>query len=326
MNRRNFFTEGILFTLSFFGFKKLSALANPLNYKHYVNQTQPIILCTWNFQEAVKTSGEALNKGMDSLTSVVEGVSIEEANEKNSTVGKGAAPDRSGKVTLDGCVMNHQGDCGSVMAVENILHVALLARAVMEKTPHVYLAGKGAENFAYSQGFLKENLFTNQSKKKWEKWLKESQYSPEINIENHDTIGMLSLDQNGDMAGACSTSGVAYKMNGRVGDSPIIGSGLYVDNTVGAASATGLGEEVIKIVGSFLIVELMRNGLTPQKACEQAIDRIVSKHQQKPAFQVGFIAMNKNGEIGAYSIHKGFSYTYYLGGIVQNKPAKYYYQ
>jgi N4-(beta-N-acetylglucosaminyl)-L-asparaginase len=221
--------------------------------------------------------------------------------------------------------MNEEGNCGSVVFLQNITHAVSVARRVMEDTPHVMLAGKGAEKFAISKGFKKENLLTEASKLAWKKWSKTSQYKPIINIENHDTIGMLAIDKNGDISGACTTSGLAYKMNGRVGDSPIIGSGLFVDNKVGGAVATGLGEEVVKTVGSFLIVELMRQGRTPQQACEEAIRRIVDKpNSEYKNFQVGYIAVNKQGETGAYSIHQWFSMTKYQDGGNQNIQSDYF--
>ncbi len=168
---------------------------------------------------------------------------------------------------------------------------------------------EGAENFGYDLGFKKENLLTESSKKAWKKWKETSDYKPVINIENHDTIGMLAIDHNGDISGACTTSGLSYKMAGRVGDSPIIGSGLFIDNEVGGATATGMGEEVLKTVGSFLIVELMRQGKTPQEACEEAVRRVVKKSGDRyKDFQVGFIALNKKGETGAYCIHEFFNY------------------
>lgn len=283
----------------------------------------PIAIATWDVVASVAKAGEELAAGNKALDAAIAGAAIEEANVKNTTVGKGGAPDRDGHVTLDACVMDSNGNCGAVVAVENITHVAALARKVMEETPHVMLAGQGAEQFAYEQGFPKENLLTEESRKAWENWKIKSEYKPIINIENHDTIGMLCLDAEGDIAGVCTTSGAAYKMRGRVGDSPIIGSGLFVDNEVGAAVATGLGEEVVKTVGSFLIVELMRNGKTPQEACEEAIRRIVAKGDRYKDFQVGYVAINKAGKTGAYSIHKGFSYTIY-DGEVNNIPADYY--
>jgi N4-(beta-N-acetylglucosaminyl)-L-asparaginase len=194
----------------------------------------------------------------------------------------------------------------------------------MEDTPHVILAGKGAEQFAVSIGFKREKLLTEASKKAWEEWKKTSLYKPIINIENHDTIGMLAIDKNGDISGGCTTSGLAYKMAGRVGDSPIIGSGLFIDNEIGGATATGLGEEVLKTVGSFLIVELMRQGKTPQEACEEAIGRIIKKSPDFKDFQVGYIAVNKKGETGSYSVHEGFSMMLYQNDKNENIAVDFY--
>ena len=307
MKRRNFifdiFSVGIVSAMS----TKLNA-AN-LNFTPMVRS-----ISTWKTTEANQKAGQMLDKGEHALDAAVAGVAIEEENPKNTTVGYGGAPDRTGKVTLDACVMNHLGDCGSVVAVENIVNVARLAKDVMEKTPHVMLSGKGAEEFAISQGYKKTDLLTDQSKKEWEESLKDQDYRPIINIENHDTIGMLCIDKNNNLSGACTTSGLAYKMKGRVGDSPIIGSGLFIDNKIGGAVATGLGEEVVKTVGSFLVVELMRQGLSPQEACEKAVKRIVSNNSQENKFQVAYIAMNKKGEVGSYSIEPGFTYMDYVNG------------
>ncbi|MCK0178615.1 N(4)-(beta-N-acetylglucosaminyl)-L-asparaginase [Flavobacteriaceae bacterium S0862] len=284
----------------------------------------PIAICTWGFAEANAKAGEALSKDMSALDAAIEGVAVEEENIKNTTVGKGGAPDRDGNVTLDACVMNSDGDCGAVLCVENITNVAALAKKVMEDTPHVMLAGKGAEEFAYTKGFQKEELLTEASKKAWEKWKETSKYQPIINIENHDTIGMLTMDKDGNIAGACTTSGLAYKMKGRIGDSPIIGSGLFIDNEIGGAVATGMGEEVVKTVGSFLIVELMRQGKSPQEACEEAISRIVSKGERYKDFQIAYLALNKAGDIGSYCIHKGFTYMKYQSDGNKNIPSDYF--
>lgn len=306
------------------GFLGISSLqAHPQNWSEKPKRLtgDPFSICTWNCSEAILSSAELMNQGVPALAAVVKGVAVEEANEDNTTVGIGASPDKAGRVTLDACVMDAKGNCGAVMAVENIVHVARLAQHVMEDTPHVNLVGLGAEEFAYSKGFPKTQLLTPAAEKRWKAWLEKSEFTPKINVENHDTIGMLCLDAQGNLSGSCTTSGLAYKMKGRVGDSPIIGSGLFVDNEVGAATATGLGEAVIKTVGAFLIVELMRNGWSPQKACEEVIQRILSKQEGKPDFQVGFIAINIAGERGAFSIHKGFSYTYYTSGKAVNVPS-----
>jgi len=285
----------------------------------------PLVITTWNLPNATAKAWEVLQKNKSALDAVEQGCMIEEANIKNTTVGKGALPDRDGNVTLDACIMNKHGDCGSVVYLQNVTHAISVARKVMKNTPHVMLAGKGAEQFAYEQGFKKEDLLTKSSKKAWEEWKIKSDYKPIVNIENHDTIGMLAIDKNGNISGACTTSGLAYKMAGRVGDSPIIGSGLFVDNEIGAAVATGLGEEVIKTVGSFLVVELMRQGKSPQKACEEAISRIVNKpNSNYKNFQVGYIAINKQGETGYYAIHKGFSMTKYQNNIIENLQSDHY--
>ena len=312
MKRRNFIFD--IFSISL-----MSSLSTRLKAKNFNFTPMVRSISTWKTTEANLKAGLLLDKGIDGLTAAVEGVAVEEENPKNTTVGYGGAPDRTGIVTLDACVMNYLGDCGSVVAVENIVNVARLAKDVMEKTPHVMLAGKGAEDFAISEGYKQTDLLTEKSKEDWKKWLESEEYKPIINIENHDTIGMLCLDKNNNISGACTTSGLAYKMRGRVGDSPIIGSGLFIDNKIGGAVATGLGEEVVKTVGSFLVVELMRQGKSPQEACETAVKRIVLSNSQENKFQVAYIAMNKNGEVGSYSIEPGFTYMDYFKGENKEK-------
>jgi N4-(beta-N-acetylglucosaminyl)-L-asparaginase len=295
--------------------------------KSVVTETpiRPLVIATWNTPDEVEAAANVLAKGGSALEAVEQGCKVAEANEKGQSVGKGGLPDRDGNVTLDACIMNEKGDYGAVVAVKEIKHVISLARKVMEDTPHVLLAGEGAKQFALESGFKAENLLTEASKKAWEKWKIKSEYKPIINIENHDTIGMLAIDNEGNISGACTTSGLAYKMAGRVGDSPIIGSGLFVDNEVGAATATGLGEEVLKTVGSFLIVELMRQGKSPQEACEEAIGRIVNKPGKNyEDFQVAYIAVNKQGETGGYSIHEHFSYNVFKDGKNTNIKSDFY--
>lgn len=328
MNRRKFIKNASLTGVGLSVGSSALSCANSTESKFEQDETKtamiidktkfPKAICTWGFVSANAKAGEELAKGTKALDAAIAGVAVEEENIKNTTVGKGGAPDREGNVTLDACVMDSNGDCGAVLYVENITNVAALAKKVMEDTPHVILAGDGAEEFAYSQGFKKEKLLTEASEKAWEKWKESPEYKPIINIENHDTIGMLCIDKDGDIAGACTTSGLSYKMKGRVGDSPIIGSGLFIDNEVGGAVATGMGEEVLKTVGSFLIVELMRNGMSPQKACEEAIGRIVSKNDRYKDFQIAYIAMNKAGDIGSYCIHEGFTYMKYENATNEN--------
>ncbi len=290
-----------------------------------MNNKYPVTIATWNFPNASIKAGEMLAAGASALDAVEQGVMVEEANLKNTTVGKGGAPDREGNVTLDACIMAPDGNAGSVVYLKNNTHAVSVARKVMEETPHVMLAGEGADQFAIQQGFKTEELLTESSEKAYKEWLKEKEYKPIINIENHDTIGMLCIDKNGDIAGACTSSGLSYKMNGRVGDSPIIGSGLFLDNEIGGAVATGMGEAIMKNVSSFLIVELMRNGKTPQEACEIAIQRIITSNPHYKEFQAAFIAVNKAGETGSYCIQKGFSYVKYHNGKNENIPSEFYF-
>ncbi|KQC30031.1 isoaspartyl peptidase/L-asparaginase family protein [Flagellimonas eckloniae] len=287
---------------------------------------KPIAICTWNFANATAKAWEVLSNKGNALDAVEQGVMVEEANENNKTVGIGGRPDRDGNVTLDACIMDKDGNCGSVVYLQNIVHPVSVARKVMEDTPHIILAGKGAEQFAYEKGFKKTDLLTESTRKQYEEWKKKSKYETIINIENHDTIGMLAIDENGDIAGACTTSGMAYKVAGRVGDSPIIGAGLYVDNEVGGATATGVGEEVIRTVGSFLIVELMRQGKSPQEACEEGVKRIMKKNKGRKDFQIGFLAINKQGETGGYCVHPGFTYREYSEQGHKNRQVSSFYQ
>ena len=282
--------------------------------------TKPIVVSTWNF--GVGANAEAwkiLSKNGRALDAVEAGVQVPEGDPKETSVGLGGLPDRDGRVTLDACIMDEFANCGSVACLEHIVHPISVARKVMEKTPHVMLVGDGALQFALSNGFKKENLLTEESAKAWKEWLKKAEYKPIANIENHDTIGMIAMDANENLSGACTTSGMAYKIHGRVGDSPIIGAGLFVDNEIGAATSTGVGEEVIRICGSHLVVELMRQGNSPQEACELAVKRIVKNQPKKSKeIQVGFLAINKNGELGAYALQKGFTYAVYSNDV-QNK-------
>lgn len=284
----------------------------------------PIVISTWDAGLAAnKGAWEILGKGGRALDAVEAGVMVTEASQ-NCCVGLGANPDREGFVTLDACIMDEFFNCGSVAFLERIKHPISVARRVMEKTPHVMLVGSGAQQFALAEGFvLEEQKLSPQAQKAYDSWLKKSEYKPVINIENknnhgpsspvnewnHDTIGMIAMDSKGNLSGSCTTSGMGFKMRGRVGDSPIIGSGLFVDNEVGACTATGQGEDVIRVAGSHTVVELMRQGLTPEAACKKTVERLVKiKGAKAKDIQVAFIALNKRGEVGAFSINKGFSY------------------
>jgi N4-(beta-N-acetylglucosaminyl)-L-asparaginase len=290
---------------------------------------RPVVISTWDAGlRANKAAWEILNKGGRALDAVEKGVMVTEA-EQNCCVGLGANPDRDGFVTLDACIMDEFSNCGSVAFLERIKHPVAVARKVMEKTPHVMLVGSGAQQFAVAEGFpLEEQKLSPEAKRNYENWLKKSEYKPPaINVENknshgpfapykldngewnHDTIGMVAMDANGNLSGSCTTSGAGYKMRGRLGDSPIIGAGLFVDNEVGACTATGQGEDVIRVAGSHSVIELIRQGLSPEAACKKIIERIVRIKKEKVRdIQVAFLAVNKKGQVGAYSIHKGFEY------------------
>ncbi|HHG86286.1 MAG TPA: glycosylasparaginase, partial [Bacteroidetes bacterium] len=257
-------------------------------------QNAPIVISTWNHGVAANAAAwPILLGGGASLDAVEKGVMVTESDPESTSVGYGGLPDRDGHVTLDACIMNAASQCGAVAFLENIENPISVARKVMEETPHVLLVGEGAYAFARKQGFPHKDLLTEKSREHWQNWLKQSQYTPIINRENHDTIGMLALDSQGNLAGACTTSGMAYKLHGRVGDSPIIAAGLFVDNEVGAACATGVGEAVIRVAGSHLVVELMRQGKSPEVACRLAVERVLSKHPDASNLQVGFLALNK---------------------------------
>ena len=322
MQRRNFLRLGSSLSLG-----ALAASAfKPANS----SSTKPIVISTWAAGiNANKAAWQVLSKGGTALDAVEKGVMVTE-DELGCCVGLGANPDREGFVTLDASIMDHQSNCGSVAFLERIKHPISVARRVMEKTPHVMLVGSGAQQFAIAEGFkLEEQKLSSDAADAYKNWLKESKYKPIVNVENgttnhgpyapkqlangdwnHDTIGMVALDANGNLSGSCTTSGMGFKMRGRVGDSPIIGAGLFVDNEIGAATATGQGEDVIRICGSHLVVELMRQQYTPEQACKAAVQRIIKIKgiEKSKEIQVGFIAVNKKGQYGGYCIQKGFNY------------------
>jgi N4-(beta-N-acetylglucosaminyl)-L-asparaginase len=320
--RRKFFRASVLGSVAIISGKKLLAAETGIR-KNIIDQ--PVVVSTWDFGKTANAEAwKILAAKGRALDAVEAGVKIPEADPSNQTIGYGGLPDRDGHVTLDACIMDEFYNCGSVMALEHITHAISVARLVMEKTPHIVLAGDGALQFALANGFKKENLLTPASEKAWKEWLKTAKYEPVMNIENklfdkdhdpmpggpnnHDTIGMLAMDAKGNLSGACTTSGMAFKMHGRVGDSPIIGAGLYVDNEAGSATSSGVGEEVIRIVGSHLVVELMRQGHSPENACREAVQRIIKRNPGKAKnIQVGFVALNKKGQYGAYALQKGIT-------------------
>lgn len=273
---------------------------------------KPLVISTWNHGlPANDETWKQLKNGKSALDAIEAGMKIPEADPEVRSVGYGGFPDREGKVTLDACIMDHNSDCGSVSFLQGIKHPISVAKKVLQNTPHVMLSGQGALQFALAEGFKEENLLTAEAEADWKKWMEESKYKPVINMENHDTISMLVIDKEGNISGGCTTSGAAWKMHGRVGDSPIIGAGLFLDNEVGAAAATGLGEAVIRTAGSAMVVELMRQGKSPFEACKEIVERIYDKHKNHKDMeylQVGFIAINKNGEHAGYSLRSGFNY------------------
>lgn len=302
MNNRRSFIKKVALSGSVLSHK-------PLFGKSTRKKPFPKIISTWSHGlDANKVGLEIIENGGSALDAVEKAVNVVENDPESQTVGLGGFPDRDGIVTLDACIMKGDGNCGSVAFLQNIQNPISVARKVMEETRHIMLVGSGAKKFALQQGFEETDLLTEKSKADYLEWLENIDYVPNINIENHDTISTLALDLNGDLAGACTTSGAAWKLHGRVGDSPIIGAGLFVDNEVGAAAATGWGEAVLRTVGSALVVEGMRSGLTPKAACFQAVKRIQSKHATMEDLQVGFIAIDRFGSTGAFCIQPGFNY------------------
>ncbi len=329
IKRRDFIRGSLLSALATgIGIRNSSAFEKPKDEQNsWIGNTMaslPLVAATWPNLKATEEAMKVLQAGGKPLDAVEAGAKVPEADPNDTSVGYGGKPDRDGFVTLDACIMDEKGNAGSVCFIQDIIHAVSVARKVMEKTPHVMLSGDGALQFALEQGFKKENLLTEDSKKAWEEWLKENHYKPKVSNAMHDTIGILALDKDNNLSGACTTSGLAYKYHGRVGDSPIIGAGLYVDNEIGAACSTGLGELVMKSLGSFLVVELMRQGQSPQQACESVINRIIKKYPVgDPDTQVGFLAINKKGDIGAYSIRNKYSISVNKNGDNRVIPSTY---
>ncbi len=323
-NRRDFLKAA--------GAVSLTAAAQPiLGAPSSSRFKRPVVVSTWDSGMTANAAAWMLLKTKAKAVDAVEAAAMAAEDEASCCVGLAAYPDRDGYVTLDASIMDHKSNCGSVVYLQQIEHPISVARKLMESTKHVLLAGDGALQFAIENGFeAKPKKLSADAEKEWKEWLKKSEYKPVINIENrkvsdnsksappflssgepnHDTMGTIALDAGGDLSGACTTSGMAFKMHGRVGDSPIIGAGLFVDNKVGAATSSGVGEEVIRICGTHLIIELMRFGYSPTKACKEAVRRIVERDRVKAKdFQVGFIAISKLGDVGAYSIQRGFTYS-----------------
>lgn len=310
-SRRSFLKKsGVLSALALTGLPKVTEALTSENFSGPGEVRKPVVISTWNHGLAANADAwKILSANGNALDAVEKGVMNSEDDFSNLSVGLGGLPDRDGNVTLDASIMDEKGRCGGVAFLQRIKHPICVARMVMEKTPHVLIVGSGAQKFALDNGFkLEPKKLSPEAEKAYKEWLKKSEYKPVANIENHDTIGMVAMDAHGNLSGSCTTSGLAYKLHGRVGDSPIIGAGMYVDNEVGAACATGVGETVLRICGSYLVVELMRQGLSPTDACKKAIERLISKNPNYKDVQVGFLALNKKGEHGAYALQKGFNY------------------
>ncbi len=333
MNKRRFFLKSSFYSTLAAGLglaacdqsaSARSMIGPPKTNPHSV-ASLPVAIATWEPNtKACAAAWEVLAGGGRALDAVEAGARVPEADPADTSVGYGGLPDRDGVVTLDACIMDERGNAGSVTFLQHILHPISVARRVMEKTPHVMLSGEGALQFALAEGFEKQNLLTDKARAAWEAWKADNYHGPRVSPEQHDTIGILAIDQKGDISGGCTTSGAAFKFHGRVGDSPIIGAGMYVDNEVGGAAATGWGELVVKTLGSFLIVELMRQGRSPQEACEEAVHRIVRRYpdELKDDFGVGYVAINKAGEHGAYSVGPGLTYALAQDGKNQAYEAK----
>ena len=330
-------------------FLKFSALTAPLLTAKktlangFEGTTKPIVISTWDSGMPVNAEAWKILSTNGRALDAVEAGAMHIENEINCCVGLGGYPDRDGIVTLDSCIMDEHANIGAVAGIERIKHPVSVARKVMEKTPHVILVGAGAQQFAVENGFtLESGELSDGAKKAYADWLKKSEYKPVINIENkkqngpfapnffedgsanHDTMGLVAMDATGNLSGAVTTSGMAFKLHGRVGDSPIIGAGLFVDNEVGAATSSGTGEEVIRICGTHLVVEFMRQGYSPELACKKAVERIVNRDKAKAkTLQVGFLALNKKGQYGAYAIQKGFVFSVKSDKENQIHPSKY---
>ncbi|MEO5860135.1 MAG: N(4)-(beta-N-acetylglucosaminyl)-L-asparaginase [Pyrinomonadaceae bacterium] len=330
MDRRNFFQIPLAAVPAFLASRVIGQERSKFPVSSAMRVKGPVVVSTWDSGVTANNGAWPLLKKRGNALDAVEAGGRASELEPSCCVGLDAWPDRDGKVTLDACIMNGNGDCGGVSFLERIKHPVSVARAVMEKTPHVLLSGEGAQMFAVANGFkLESGALSDDALKEYKEWLKKSEYKPQINVErqipgtsqfapyyfdngqpNHDTMATVALDAGGGLAGMVTTSGMAFKMRGRVGDSPIIGAGLFVDNEVGAAASSGVGEEVIRICGTHTVIEQMRFGRTPEQACREAIRRIVKRDPVKAKqFQVGFVALSRAGVIGAFAVQKGFTYT-----------------
>jgi N4-(beta-N-acetylglucosaminyl)-L-asparaginase len=292
----------------------------------------PVVIASANGLEAVKKAYDIIMEGNDALDGVIAGVNLLEDDPKDHSVGLGGLPNEDGVVELDSCCMHGPThNAGAVAAIQNIRNPSKVARLVMERTDHVLIVGKGALRFAKRHGFKEENLLTDEARQIWLKWKEnlseKDDWFPPVEKEKNQsflpnerltgTINCNALDLQGNLSGVTTTSGLSYKIPGRVGDSPIIGAGLYVDNEVGACGSTGRGEENLKNLSSFMVVEFMRMGQTPEEACLSICKRIVDHakarflkdSEGRPNFNVKFYAINKNGQFGSAAIKGPYKYS-----------------
>ena len=268
----------------------------------------PLVISTWSFGMAANAAAwKLLSAGGPALDSVEAGIVQCEDDPTVDSVGFGGLPDSGGEVTLDASIMDHTGRCGAVACLHRVRNAIKVARMVMEKTPHVMLVGEPATKFALDNGLPQTNLLSPQAGKKFDDWRAKHEAAE---VESHDTIGMLAIDAAGRIAGGCSTSGLAFKLPGRVGDSPIIGAGLYLAPGVGAAAATGHGEEMMKVCASFSIVEQMHRGLEPREAIAHVLNEILRRHCGKADVDVSFIALRVDAAYAGMTLRPKTNFRY----------------
>lgn len=297
----------------------LSVAALPKLLAQDKKATIPVVVSTWDFgKKANAKAWDVLAAGGSALDAVEKGINDAELDTDNTSVGYGGLPNEDGEVTLDAVIMDGKRHAaGSVACLKRIKTPISVARKVLEKTRHTLLVGEDATRFAVKMGFKEEDLLTDKAKTIWENWVKGGKKG---NFWNHDTIGMVAVDKNGDLVAGCSTSGLAWKIAGRVGDSPIIGSGAYCDNGVGAAAATGNGDIMMRFCPSIIAVEHMRAGKSPSEACALSLKRIVDKGYK--GIQACLIAVNKKGEFGAATLSGSFPYAVRNEEIDEIRTAK----
>jgi len=282
---------------------------------------RPAVVSSANGIRGVARAYETLGRGADPLDAVIAGVNIQELDPEDQSVGLGGLPNADGVVTLDAsCMHGPTRRAGAVAALEGIATPSLVAKAVMDYTDHILLVGEGAKRFALAMGFKEQNLLTEKSRQDWLRW--RARLNPEDNWLDYDddvviklstgTINMNAVTASGDIASVTTTSGLSWKIPGRVGDSPIIGAGQYCDNGVGAAGSTGRGEANIKACGAFLTVEHMRSGMKPEQACLKTLERVVATTERRlldargrPRFNLNYYAVAKDGSFGGASLYSG---------------------